>query len=325
MKKTFIPALYDIKAKFCNKKLNEFASNEINLQDDILNALAVEIDQIELKVVTCAYDIYNMEAEVLGAFINRENAEIMPEVIAPIINDISEIDSLPDSLPKGGRIDAMINTAVAAVKKWPKIWIRGGVTGPFTLASILYGRDKILLDMILNPEGIKQLLLKTTQYSIDHALRYSKKNITPVIFDSFIAPPLIGPELYENIVADSHKKLFQAIKKSYSGESVLIAGGNTSELFPGLSKIGTSMLLLDYIIDINTIKEILGNYPDINFRINLNPALFSGNKDALLKEVHNFHKNYSKFANAIPGSGILDCNASIETIQKVAKLFNNKF
>ena len=67
-KPLFCPAIYDLKAKLAGCRPSDYAQNA----DEIIKALEQEIEMLDLKIVTSAYDIYNIEAESVGCKSNKK-------------------------------------------------------------------------------------------------------------------------------------------------------------------------------------------------------------------------------------------------------------
>jgi len=76
----FFPALYDYKAGLAGVPPHLFGQKE----DEIIRALSVEAEELRAEALTCAYDIYNVEAEALGAKVLRRQGLPMPEIEKPL-------------------------------------------------------------------------------------------------------------------------------------------------------------------------------------------------------------------------------------------------
>ena len=83
----FCPAIYDYKVNFSNNTINLFGQNA----DEFEDALEEESNLLNSEVITCGYDIYNIEAEAIGANVERGKENIFPEVTYPILSNLNEI------------------------------------------------------------------------------------------------------------------------------------------------------------------------------------------------------------------------------------------
>lgn len=322
--RNFVPALYDIKADFCHLPLFAFARRPQDVTSHLMQALEVEVETIGLVAVTCAYDIYNIEAEALGGVLENSASGGMAEVKGTLLKDLTEASNLPDEIfsrnSEKGRLGEMVKTAKMAAERWPNVTVRGAITGPFTLAAILYGRENILMDSFTDPDEVKKLLEKTTRLTLSHAKLYLNENINPVVFDSFISPPLLSPGIYNDLVLPFHQKLFREMKSLSDLEPILISGGDTSALYPSLAESGAKKFLLDYTMPREKQIEILETFPDKIFRVNLDPSLFLKERGVVLKSVNEFLEVFGDFENVVYGTGILPAGVSVETLKEVRLL-----
>ncbi len=103
----FCPAIYDYKVNFSNIPLNLFGQTE----GELVDAIDKEIQFLKAEVVTCGYDIYNIEAEALGAKVNREEKDFFPDISKALISNLGEMDKLPVLNKTSGRMPVFINAA----------------------------------------------------------------------------------------------------------------------------------------------------------------------------------------------------------------------
>jgi uroporphyrinogen-III decarboxylase len=105
--------------------------------------------------------------------------------------------------------------AKIAVDRWGStIPIRGAISGPFSMASKLIAHDDLIMGCIINPDGIKELLSLCTQTAILYANAFLSAGAQVIVFDSFVVPPMLSPELYSEIVLPFHKELFGFLKQN---------------------------------------------------------------------------------------------------------------
>lgn len=318
----FNPAIYDYKVNFSNTSLNVFGQSE----SELIEAIEEEIDSLQSEVVTCGYDIYNIEAEALGAKIVRKNEDIFPEIMDPLINNLNDIDNLPVLKEPAGRMPLFIRATTKLSKKYlDRVYIRGAVSGPFSLAGRLYSNDQLIVDCMLNPQGVYQLLEYCTDIIIAHLRGYIDKNQDVVIFDSLSSPPLISPEIYRDLILPFHQRIFEFLKANGVLIRPLIMGGNTLPIMDNLTKTGANQYLLDYIIPLKDMKSVLDQY-SFGFRINLDPALVAqNNKNHIVDQMELMLKFFGHQPNFIIGTGILLKNTPLENIQFIREFIVNYY
>lgn len=308
----FMPAIYDLKPVFINAPLHSFGQNE----DELIQALTFEVEELKLESLTVAYDIYNIEAEAAGCNISRNSAIGMPEIAKPVIHSLSEINKLTDL----SEISARMPLFVRATGKVQKMYgdfipVRAGISGPFSMAAKIYPQDNLLMETIVNTEGVFELLKYCTKIIKLYTNAYLKTGAGIVIFDSFVSPPMISPETYHELVLPFHQELFGILKENNVLQRTLIVGGNTAMLIPYFIKTGATQLLLDYNIPLEESKAILQEYKEMAFRINIPPALFI-NKETLKLKAYILHllKTLKDCNNLIVGTGILPPNVPPQNI-----------
>ena len=309
----FCPAIYDYKVNFSNTTQNLFGQSE----SEFIEAAEKEIQQLQSEVVTCGYDIYNVEAEALGAKINRENTDIFPEILEPLLKDLNEI-KLPILREPGGRMPLFINATKNLSHKYQQqAYIRVAVSCPFSMAGRLYRNDQLIMDCILNPEEVHKLLEYCTEIIITHLGGYIDEGQDVVIFDSLASPPLISPEIYNNLIFPFHQRIFEFMKNNGMQIRPLIMGGNTMPIMEKLTKTGANQLLLDYIIPLKDTRAIL-DQQKLAFRINIDPAVIAGENQSLIDaHMEKILKYIGQRPNLIIGTGILLKNTPLKNIQFV--------
>ena len=139
----------------------------------------------------------------------------MPDIKEPIIRTIEGVSGLHGLNTLAGRMSVFVNAAKIAVDRWGStIPIRGAISGPFSMASKLIAHDDLIMGCIINPDGIKELLSLCTQTAILYANAFLSAGAQVIVFDSFVVPPMLSPELYSEIVLPFHKELFGFLKQN---------------------------------------------------------------------------------------------------------------
>lgn len=308
----FLPAIYDLKPTFINAPLHSFGQDE----EELIQALTYEAEELQLESLTVAYDIYNIEAEAIGCKISRNPLIGMPEVAAPLISSLDEIKKLSDFSEIAGRMPLFVEATTKVQETYGDVLpVRAGISGPFSMAAKIYPQDNLLMETILNPEGIFELLKYCTKVVRKYTEAYLKTSAGIVVFDSFVSPPMISPETYRNLVLPFHQELFSLLKENDVLQRTLIVGGNTASLIPDFVKTGANQLLLDFNIPLYESKEFLEEYKEMVFRINLPPVLFVNKDNSELKSyILNVLRTLRDCKNMIVGTGILPPDVPPENI-----------
>lgn len=308
----FLPAIYDYKARLAGIPPHLFGIKS----EDIVHAMEREVEESCSEVLTSGYDIYNVEAEALGAKLIRNERIGMPDITEPILRSIDELSKLSGLINPAGRMNVFVDAAKIALDRWGStIPVRGAISGPFSMASKLFSHDELILGCILYPDKIKELLSFCTQTAILYANAFIAIGAQVIVFDSFVAPPMLSPELYSEIVLPFHKELFSFLKQHGLEWRPLIVGGDTRMIIPQLIESGANQLLIDYSIPLNEAVAILDRFPDTLFRYNLSPLLMQSPKvDDVVNGVTEVAGYLKGKRNLILGTAVLSVNTPLANI-----------
>lgn len=298
----FMPAIYDLKPALIHAPAHTFAQHE----GELIRALSFEAEELDADALTVAYDIYNIEAEAVGCTVLRNPQIHMPEIKAPLIHALSEIGQLQEIQKITGRMGLFIQATEKILKRYgDRLPVRGGISGPFSMATKIYPRDALLLETVIDPESVKGLLRYCTDVIKLYASAYAGIGAGVIVFDSFVAPPMIAPDFYHSVVLPFHREIFSFLKESDVLQRTLIVGGNTLPLIEDFISTGATQFLLDFNIPVEKIKPVLQQYPDTLFRVNLSPLHFTHNREDLQRVVYDLLRSLSTCRNLIIGTGIL--------------------
>ena len=321
-KPLFCPAIYDLKAKLANCIPSGYGRNA----DEIYTALEQEIEILNLKIVTSAFDIYNIEAEAVGARVSRKG-NYMPEIEIPLINSLDDVTRLKKIENTSGRMDVFINAAKAVMDKYGSgVYVRCGISGPFSMASKIYPGDRLLVDCILNSDQVTGLLRFCTETIKVYLNGIIRNNINVVVFDSFASPPLVSPEIYRDLIFPFHKELFDCMKDHNIRIRPLIIGGNSISLLEHMSDTGANSFLLDFNIEDDIREKILKDYENSAFRINIDPSIIcNGNISSISDYMVYFLKRFGRYRHILIGTGILPFITPLENLKRVNQMINEYY
>ena len=313
----FIPAIYDLKPAFLQADPHTFGQNK----QDIIDALIFEAEQLEADSLTAAYDIYNIEAEAVGCTVLRDPKILMPEIEKPLISTLSELDKL--EIPGGisGRMGGFIQAAEFLLSRYESsIPVRGGISGPFTMATKIFPKEALLMETVTNPEKLIPLLRFCTETVKIYAKAFADIGAGVVVFDSFVSPPMISPQTYQELILPFHRDIFHFLESLGVLQRTLIIGGNTLSILQDIVSTGATQFLLDFTIPMEAINNVLQEFPDTAFRVNLPPSVFISRNTSELKDIINKTLNSLKYhKNLIIGTGILPPNVPPANILSAKK------
>lgn len=315
----FCPAIYEHKAKLIGESVSETAQNA----DLLVKAVLAEFETYQPDMLTVGIDIYNIEAEALGAEVAfSEKSDMVPSIKNRILKDVSEVDKLQmPHIPTAGRIPLLLEAAEKInVRFENSISVRGALSGPYSIAAELMGIEPLIMAMMINEEQCCKLLDFTTEFVIAYGREYIKRGLSLCMFDSQASPPLISPEMFKTFLLPRYQKISKAFKTAGCAFSELVIGGQTDSIAESMLQSGFDVILCDFpcnpesfLTDTETILPLI--------RRNISPVLIEqGDLEGLREKVAEARQLSSQFKNVMIGTGVLSYNVSVENILNVKKM-----
>ena len=172
------------------------------------------------------------------------------------------------------------------------------------------------MQLIIEPETVKTLLDFCLELCQLYVRGFAEAGVPVTVFDSFISPPLLSPDLYHDQIMPLHQQLFSFIEHLGKNSRPLIAGGQSIELLPYTVNTGANQFLLDFSVPTQQVKQILKQYPDITFRDNLCPMTIAEQTgQEVAAYVRSILKELSAYNNLILGTGILPPQTPLKNIK----------
>lgn len=250
----FVPAIYEHKARLVAR-----TPSEVCRSADLLEAaLERELLLYAPDMLVVGLDVYNVEAEALGASVVYFEDTSVPALAGPILSRPQELERLPLPDPESdGRSPLFLNVAASLARRYrSEIVVRGAVTGPFSLASAIVGTENLLIACLEEPSFVRRLLDFAAQVSSLFARAYLKRGAEVVLFDSRAAPPLLSPRLFRELVLPAYRDfLIPALQTAGARLLALIIGGNTTPILPYLIDTRVPQLLCDAPADLGAFLD----------------------------------------------------------------------
>jgi uroporphyrinogen decarboxylase len=160
--------------------------------------------------------------------------------------------------------------------------VRGPGTGPFSLASCLYGTQDFLMD-IASAEGDddadrRRCLHELMDFSSDCLIEFLKALLEAgsdiaQAGDSLASLDMISPAIYETYVWPYEKKVFDAVgplAHAQGAVTLLHICGDTTRILPRMAETGADILELDHKVDLAEARRLTGGR--VALMGNLDPA-----------------------------------------------------
>lgn len=312
----FCPAIYEHKAKLIGKAISEVATDAKLLEE----ALVAEYETYQPDMLTVGIDIYNVEAEALGAeVVFSDSADTVPSIKAKILKDISTVDQLeiPD-LSTAGRIPMLLEVTKKINDRFGNdLLVRGALSGPYSIAAELMGIEPLIMALMLDEGNCCKLLDFTTSFAIAYGKEYIKRGVSVCMFDSQASPPLMSPDMFEKILLPRYQKIAAEFKAAGCQCSELVIGGQTDSIAESMLQTGFDIVLSDFTSDADSYFGKKGESMPL-VRRNISPALVENSDfEALQEKVNEIKQLAGDFSNVIIGTGVLSYNTPTENIRKL--------
>jgi len=300
----FVPAIYEHKARLINRTPSQICRSPELLEA----ALERELQVYDPDMLVVGVDVYNVEAEALGATVIYFDDSSVPAIAGPLLHHPEDLDRLPLPNPESdGRMPLFLSVAASLARRYAdSLIIRGAVTGPFSLASALVGAELLLMACIERPDFVRRLLAFSARISQAYALAFVERGVEPIIFDSRAAPPLLSPRLFRELLLPVYRdSLFPSLKAAGARFLPLIIGGDTTPILDSLLASGATQLLCDAPADLDAFLHRCSR-ARLPFRVNLDARLVhAGPPQAIREAAHSVLLRAGHFPGLLLGCGVV--------------------
>jgi uroporphyrinogen decarboxylase len=247
----FLPAIYEHKAAFIGS-----TPSAISRDADLLTkALLAEYEAIKPDALAVGVDVYNLEAESVGCTVSFYEGDdtsipgIKPGNHIVHVGDDLANARLPNPL-KDGRMPVNV-IAARNVRKalGDDFWLRGSISGPFSLAISLVGAEALFMACLDQPDWVRDCLRYCGRIIQEFSKGYIDAGAELIIFDSQASPELLSPSMYEEFVLPITQELMAWAATQGVRDVPLIIGGNTTPIAELLVQTGGNNLLCDFTGD----------------------------------------------------------------------------
>jgi uroporphyrinogen decarboxylase len=310
----FLPAIYEHKAWFV-KSTPSAVSRDGGL---LARALLAEYETLSPDALTVGIDVYNIEAEAAGCSVTYyEDADTsVPSLGSHVIKEGDDLSGAPLPNPlTDGRMPVNIMAARETRRALGNdFWLRGAVSGPFSLAVSLAGADALFMACLESPEWVHGVLDYATRVVQEYAKAYIDAGAGLVIFDSQASPDLISPAMYERFVLPATQKLIQWAAAQGVRDVPLVVGGNTLPIAGLLVRTGANNLLCDFTAGVGPWIDICRGARRA-LRRNISPSLTRTlAPDRIYELAREEARRHKEFPGFIMGTGVLPFGTPVENI-----------
>ena len=281
----FLPAIYEHKADFIKSTPSAIARDA----DLLTKALLAEYAAIQPDALAVGVDVYNLEAEACGCHVTfYEGADTSIPGIKPGDHVIKPGSDLSDAKIPNPLTDGRMPINIAAAKNVRRelgddVWLRGSVSGPFSLAISLVGAEALFLSCVDDPDWVHEVLAYSGRIIKAFSQGYIDVGAELIVFDSQASPELFSPAMYEEFVLPVTKDF--AIWANTQGvrDVPLVIGGNTTPIAETLLQTGCNNLLCDFTGDFDEWRELC-EFEGRALRRNISPGLIETSTPEIIYE-----------------------------------------
>ncbi len=309
----FVPAVYEHKASLIRRRPSEIARDGRLL----LQALERELVVYRPDALTLGVDVYNVEAEALGCPVRFfDDSEDVPAVTGPPAAG-ADPDRLPLPRPDAdGRMPLFLEAAARAVERWgDRIFVRGALTGPWSLACALAGTERLLLETMDDPPFVRRLLDFCADVAAGYGRGFLDRGAGVIVFDSKASPAASSPRVFRDFVAPVYRdRLLPALKAGGAKFVPVIVGGNTDAIAGDLLDAGATQVLCDAGSDLGLFERVC-RAAGASFRFNIDARLVHrGDRRAIYDRTMEFIRSAGRRPGALLGCGVVAYDASPSSV-----------
>jgi uroporphyrinogen decarboxylase len=250
----FVPAVYEHKAALIGRTPSEVCRDAGLL----LEALVRELETYDPDLLTVGIDVYNVEAEAIGCRVRYfDGANDVPAVETPVIGAAGDLRKLglPDP-ERDGRMPLFLKAARGLRQRvGAGLFVRGALTGPFSLAAALAGTENLLLATEDDPAFVRALLDFCGRVAVEYGRAFVEAGVGVALFDSKASPAAASPRVFHQFVLPAYRDVVMpGLVAAGAGPLPLIIGGDTTSILEDLVRTGATQLLCDAGADLAAFK-----------------------------------------------------------------------
>ena len=220
-----------------------------------------------------------------GVIYRKKGAPVAHTTAVKQLEDIRNL-KMPADFWESPLLKAQILTVERLVQHFGReVFLIGrGDQGPFSLASQLYGMDRLLEDLM--DEEAEEDVHRLLEFCTSACIAYHEKLLqlgVPMtsMGDSTAGPDVISPAMYETFAVPYEKKVIEAVHRKGGLISLHICG-NATKIIDKMCSLGADVLEIDQKTDLKTaVKEAKENCALLG---QVNPVLLSNGTQQEVKE-----------------------------------------
>ena len=255
---------------------------------------------------------FNLVAEAMGCTLTSPERGT-PSVSKPIIENTEDLRRITVPDPnRDGRLPLHLN-AIRLVRSMAgrDVPLFSYIPGPLTLAGLLRGTKKLLVELVTKKGSIHDILELTTAASIEFGLAKLDAGIdVAVVADPTSSSSMVSPKIFDEFSLPHIEQITSKIKRR--GIPSLHICGRTAPILEGMARTGAKILELDSQVDLAQAKRTVGSSVCLQGNVDTGKLLM-GEPQTILEESHRCIESCARGGGFILSSG---CEVPIDTPQE---------
>jgi MtaA/CmuA family methyltransferase len=253
-------------ARFAQIPFRQYATDHRKLVEGQLKL----VEAFDFDVLQLTSDPVRETVDCGARVIWYEDQPPAPNPEDPLLVEPEDLANLrqPDPLGGGRMHEAIKGVALLKEKAGSDYPVLGWVEGPIAEAADLRGLNNILIDLLEEPEFVRDLF----EFVLEMELKYAKEQVAAgadMIGIGDAAASLISGELYEEFVFPYEKRLVEGIKALGVPVRLHICGKIDQHLNK-IGELGVDLLDVDHKTDLDKAREAVG--PNVPLLGNIDPV-----------------------------------------------------
>jgi uroporphyrinogen decarboxylase len=283
----FRPILMQFAAEYIGSNYGKFASDHKVLVEANLRCM----EDFNLDMLGLISDPYR-ETSAFGAKIEYVKNGV-PRCLNLVVNSMDDIINLnnPDVYKADRTFDRIKAGEVLSQKTQGNIPIIGWIEGPLAEACDLAGIENMMMKLMIDPDFANRILDKCMTTAKDFAKAQIEAGCEIIGMGDAVCSQ-IDVDTYNTYILERHKELISFIH-GLGGKIKLHICGDTNHLLPSYKDFNLDILDLDWQVDIDHARSVLGE--EVIFAGNINPVHIQNNTEhavsQLCKELVTKYKN----------------------------------
>jgi len=242
------PPNFDIMMQFAAHYINQPLKSYYQDYRVLCEANFAVQQTFDLDIVQAISDPYRETAD-FGAEIEFPD-DSLPLSHIPLIKEPEDLEKLVSPNPATGprmsdRLEAIRLMREQVGGEGP---IMGWVEGALAEAADLRGINEIMVDLVLQPEWVKELLERTVEVAVAFAEAQIEAGADIIGVGDAVAS-LVSPKMFRGFALPYEQRIFAAIRNK-GGLGRLHICGNTGKNLIDMANSGADIVDLDWMVDI---------------------------------------------------------------------------